>query len=184
MGRRIAARHSWRSTTTSGTVAQNRQWAGGLRSACCCAAILFGLLLVVDAGNATLTGVRAAMWAGLASLLFAVLLPPRVSAGHGWLETRDLLRTRRVRTDRLTSLVWSDGVTQRLVLKDTDSGPVPLDPRVLLDNPLLWHLLDEGARLSQRRGTLAGGTDALRRLSSSVDGETARAVFTASGMDA
>ena len=145
---------------------------------------LLALLLVVDAAYGTLNAVRSCLWAALALTLFLILLPPRVTAGPGWLATRDLLRTRRVRTDRLVSVVWSDGVAQRLVLKDSDGGLVPLDPRVLIDNPRLWHLLDAGARVSQERGTLEYGTVALRRLSSKVDGETAKAVFKASGMDA
>ncbi|MFE5909582.1 hypothetical protein ACFQ6B_10915 [Streptomyces wedmorensis] len=58
-----------------------------------------------------------------------------------------------------------------------------MDPHALLDNPALWHLLDEAARLSRGRGTLDCGTESLRRLSSRIDGETAKAVFKASGLD-
>ncbi|MFF3605005.1 hypothetical protein [Streptomyces sp. NPDC002463] len=165
-------------------MAHDRRWAGDLRYAGCWAAGFLALLLVVDAAYGTLSAVRAALWAVLALSLFLILLPPRVTAGPGWLATRDLFRTRRVRTDRLTSVVWSDGVAQRLVLKDGDGGLVPLDPRVLVDNPRLWLLLDAGARVSRERGTLEYGVVALRRLAGKVDGETAKAVFRASGMDA
>ncbi|MEU4102650.1 hypothetical protein AB0F16_19005 [Streptomyces tanashiensis] len=184
MRRRFTARHSWRSTARSGTEAHSHQWAGDLRYAGCWAVGFLTLLLVVDAAYGTLSTLRSGFWAALALTLFLILLPPRVTAGPGWLATRGLFRTRRVRTDRLISVVWSDGVAQRLVLKDSEGGLVPLDPRVLVDHPCLWHLLDAGARVSRERGTLECGTVALRRLSSKVDGETARAVFRASGMDA
>lgn len=183
MRRRFTARHSWRSTATPGTVAHNQQWAGGLRCAGCCATGFLALLLVVDAAYGTLSAVRSCLWAILALSLFLILLPPRVIAGPGWLSTRALFRTRKIRTDRLTSVVWSDRVAQRVVLKDSDGGLVSLDPRVLVDNPRLWLLLDAGARVSQERGTLEYGVVALRRLSSKVDAETAKAVFRASGMD-
>ncbi|MGW7367276.1 hypothetical protein ACWGI8_28565 [Streptomyces sp. NPDC054841] len=183
MGRRIQVRHLWRSTPAPGTVAHDTHWAGDLRQAFCCAALLLGLLLVVDAGNGTLGVVRCALWTGTALLLFLILLPARVAAGHDWLETRNLTRTRRVRTDRLVTAHWSDGVAQRLVLRDADGGHVQLDPRVLALNPRLWYLLDEGARVSRDRGTLQCGGAALQQLSGRIDAENAKAIFRISGLD-
>ncbi|KUL42673.1 hypothetical protein [Streptomyces regalis] len=42
----------------------------------------------------------------------------------------------------------SDGVAQRLVLRDTDGERLVLDPRVLVANPLLLHHLDQGVHRS------------------------------------
>ncbi|UNM16460.1 hypothetical protein J4032_11625 [Streptomyces formicae] len=159
------------------------RWAGDLRYSFACAALLLGLLLVIDAGNDTLTAVRAVLWAGLSLLLFLVLLPPRVAAGGNWVEVRGVWRTRRARTDRLASVACSDGVAQRLVLRDADGGAVEVEPRVLLANPRLWHLLDTGVRTSEAHGTLRSGGPELRRLAGRIDAETARAVFRVSGLD-
>ncbi|UUN31464.1 hypothetical protein KK483_28045 [Streptomyces sp. FIT100] len=164
-------------------MAHDTRWAGDRRHALACAALLFGLLLVVDSGNGTLSGTRAFLWAGLAALLFLVLLPPRVTAGQGWLETRGLLRARRVRTDRLVYVAWSDGVAQRLVLKDADGGAVAVEPRVLLSSPRLWYELSEGVRRSEAAGSLRRGCPELHRLAGRIDAETAQAVFRASGLD-
>jgi hypothetical protein len=106
-----------------------------------------------------------------------------VSAGTGWLATRRLLRTRRVRTDLLVAVRPLDGVAQRLVLRDALGNRVEIDPEVLPRNPDLWHLLDEGARVSEAAGTLLCGTTALHRLARRVDRETAMGVFRASGME-
>ena len=57
-----------------------------------------------------------------------------------------------------------------------------IDPAALIRNPGLWHLLDEGARVSEATGTLLCGTTALHRLARRLDRETALAVFRASGM--
>ncbi|MFD3484717.1 hypothetical protein [Streptomyces sp. NPDC058665] len=43
--------------------------------------------------------------------------------------SRGLLRERTVRTDRLVSVRWSDGVAQRLIPRDLDGGSVEVDPR-------------------------------------------------------
>ncbi|MGW2563228.1 hypothetical protein ACWCXB_29175 [Streptomyces sp. NPDC001514] len=120
---------------------------------------------------------------GLATLLFVVLLPPRVTAGEGWLASRTLLRKRRVRTDQLVAVRWSDGVAQRLVLRGLDGGRVELDPRVLIASPQLWRQLDAGARTSLGRGTLLCGATALKVLSRRIDGETAQTVFKVPGLD-
>ncbi|MCX4820164.1 hypothetical protein OG883_09645 [Streptomyces sp. NBC_01142] len=156
---------------------------GERQAAIRCAALLLAMLLLIDVGSGGLTTVRAVLWTGLAVLLFVVLLPPRVTAGEGWLASRGLLRERTVRTDRLVSVRWSDGVAQRLVLRDLDGGRVELDPRVLVANPRLWRLLDAGARTSLGRGTLLYGAAALRQLSRRIDGETVRSVFTVSGLE-
>ncbi|MFK4227154.1 hypothetical protein [Streptomyces sp. NPDC019890] len=153
-----------------------------MRSAVGCATLLLCLLLVIDGGSGALTFASAALWTALAILLFVVLLPARVTAGEGWLASRGLLRERRVRTDCLVAVRWSDGVAQRLVLRDLDGGRVELDPRVLVANPPLWRLLDEGARTSLGRGTLLSGATALKQMSRRIDGETAHSVFKISGL--
>ncbi|MDI3406467.1 hypothetical protein [Streptomyces cavernicola] len=100
-----------------GTV-HDRHWGHACRSALVHAACLLGVLLLTDAGSGGLDPPRAALWTGLSVLLFGILTPPRVSAGHGWPAARGLLRERRVRTDRLVSVRWVDGVAQRLVLRE------------------------------------------------------------------
>lgn len=166
-----------------GTYASNAGWACELRAATGYATLLVALLLMVDGAAGRLTAPRAVLWTGLAVLLFVVLLPVRVTAGEGWLGSRGLLRERRVRTDQLVAVRWSDDVAQRLVLRDLDGGRVELDPRVLVDNPQLWRLLDAGARTSLGRGTLLCGATALKHLSRRIDGETAQTVLKISGLD-
>lgn len=160
-----------------GTTAHDTTWPRQLRDATVCAAVLLVLLLALDACTAGLTAARAVLWAGISVLLFLVLLPPRVSAGAGWLSSRGLVREQRVRTDRLLSARWSDGVSQRLVLRDVDGRRVEIDPRILVANPRLWNTLDTDARTSLDRGTLLCGATALRQLARRIDGETAKAVF-------
>lgn len=171
-----------RTLRTAPPAAYDRTWAGEARSAVGCAAVLLGLLLLIDTGAGTLTPWRAALWTGLAVLLLLVLWPARVSAGPGLLVTRGL-RTRAVRTDRLVSVRWSDGVAQRLVLRDAEGARAELDPRILVANPPLWRVLDADARTSVQRGTLRCGETALRQMSERVDRETARGVFRASGLN-
>ncbi|MCX4733758.1 hypothetical protein [Streptomyces sp. NBC_01363] len=163
--------------------AHDHGWAADLRFAIHCSVALFGLLLTVDAAAGRLTWPRALLWTGLAALLCAVLVPPRVRAGVGRLSCRGLLRERTVRTDRLVSVRWSDGVAQRLVLRDTDDCRVEVDPEVFLANPALWHRLDEDARGCVERGTLRCGVTALRQLSDRIDRRHARTVFTISGLE-
>ncbi|KPI11584.1 hypothetical protein OK074_2916 [Actinobacteria bacterium OK074] len=163
--------------------AYDRRWTGDLRGAVRCAALLLALLLLTDDLAGDLTPWRAVLWLALAVVLFVVLCPPRVSAGEGWLASRGPLRTRRVRTDRLVSVRRVEDVSGRLVLRDAFGGRVELSPRVLLDNPGLWHRLDEDARRSAAHGSLRCGTIALGEVRERIDRETARAVFRVSGLE-
>ncbi|MFI9249092.1 hypothetical protein [Streptomyces sp. NPDC053069] len=176
---RLAGRHR---TGTAG-VLHDRDWAADVRASLRCAGVLLGLLLFVDWAAGSLTWWRCALWPAVALLLFLVLFPVRVSAGAGWLATRGLLRTRRVRTDLLIAVRPLDGVAQRLVLRDTLGNRVEIDPGTLIRNPGLWYLLDEGARVSEAAGTLLCGTTALHRLARRIDRETALGVFRASGLE-
>ncbi|MFE2536596.1 hypothetical protein [Streptomyces sp. NPDC059371] len=164
-------------------VLHDRRWAKDLRSAVQCAAVILVLLLLIDWGADSLTAVRGALWAGLAVLLFLILFPPRVTAGEGWLASRGLLRKRLVRTDLLVSVRCVDGVSQRLVLRDVPGGRVEISLQVLMNNPDLWHRLDEDAHRSATGGSLTCGQTALLRLSERIDRENARTVFKVSGLD-
>ncbi|MGW5256300.1 hypothetical protein ACWERW_25440 [Streptomyces sp. NPDC004012] len=75
-----------------------------------------------------------------------------------------------------------DGVSCHLVLRDVHGHRMQLDPRVLVANPLLWHLLDTGVRRSLERGTLRHGADVLERLGRRIDDEAMEAVLRASGL--
>ncbi|MEV6167537.1 hypothetical protein AB0L99_04805 [Streptomyces sp. NPDC051954] len=161
----------------------DRQWKPELYSSLRCSAVLLGLLLLVDFGADTFTPRRGALWLALAALLFVVLCPARITASEGLLESRRLLRTRRVRTDLLVSVRCLDGVAQRLVLRDKSGSRVEIDPRVLVNNPDLWHRLDEDTQRSVAAGTLLCGATALRRVADRIDRETAQTVFKASGLD-
>ncbi|WP_051338044.1 hypothetical protein [Streptomyces flavidovirens] len=177
--RRISARRA----NSRASVVRDSGWAADARFAVACAVTLLGLLLLMDAGAGRVTVSRAALWAALAVLLFVVLLPPEVSAGPGRLASRGLLRERSVRTDRLVSARWCDGVGQRLVLRDADGGRVEVDPHVLVANPPLWRLLDEDVRACHARGLLLCGATAMRQLSARIDRETARTVFKVSDLN-
>lgn len=157
-------------------------WAGEARSAVGYATLLSTLLTLVDAAAGTLTYPRTALWLALGALLFAVLWPTRVTAVRGRLISRGLWRRREVHTDRLVSVRWSPGVSQRLILRDADGNRAEVDPRVLKANPALWHVLDTDTRTSVERGLLCCGETALRQLAARVDGETARNVFKVSGL--
>ncbi|MCX4911081.1 hypothetical protein [Streptomyces sp. NBC_00878] len=187
MSRRIEGPASGRSPDVpaydDGTWVHDRAWAGEARSAVGCAVLMLGLLLVFDVGSGRLTSLRLLLWAALAFVLFTVLLPTRVSACAGTLVCQGLLGQRSVCTDRLVAVSRSDGVAQRLVLRDDFGGRVEFDPRVLVVNPALWRLLDEGARASAADGSLVCGTAELRRLSERLDRETARTVFRISGLE-
>ncbi|MEU9336231.1 hypothetical protein AB0D49_24130 [Streptomyces sp. NPDC048290] len=167
----------------TGPVVYDRCWRRRLRGARRCAAALLALLLTVDALAGTLDAGRALLWTGLAVLLFVVLLPARVSAGDGWLAARSLSGGHRVRTDLLVSVRCGDGVSRRLVLRDTLGNRVEIDPRVLAADPALWHQVDTGARRALAAGTLRSGAVVLRRLSAGIDAETARGVFKVSDLD-
>ena len=166
-----------------GMWAHDRAWAGEARAAVGCAVLILGLFMVFDAGSGRITALRSLVWTTLAFLLFAVLLPMRVSACEGVFVCQGLLGQRSVRTDSLVAVCRSDGVAQRLVLRDDFGGRVEFDPRVLAANPPLWRLLDEGARASTADGSLVCGTEELRRLSERLDRETARTVFRISGLE-
>jgi len=160
----------------------DHRWAADLRSALLCACSFLGLLLLVDEAAGTFTPARATLWNGLALLVFLVLLPPRVTAGEGWLSVRGPLRTRRVRTDRLVSARTLGSARQRLVFRDALGGRVELDPQVLVANPPLWHRLDTDIRVAAARGHLPDHPAALRELSERIDRETAWTVFKVSGL--
>ncbi|MFD9818912.1 hypothetical protein [Streptomyces violascens] len=183
MGRRTTRAAAGERAMPPEPLAHDTTWAGEARSAVAYAALLFALLLAVDEMADTLTDPRAALWLGLAVLLALVLWPARVSVGRGRLVSRGLLRESGVRTDRLVSVRWSNGVAQRLVLRDAEGNRVELDPKALVANPALWHLLDGDARTSAQRGTLCCGETALRQMAVRVDKETARTVFKLSGME-
>ncbi|MER6978814.1 hypothetical protein [Streptomyces carpinensis] len=165
-----------------GRVAYDRHWARDLHTSICSAVALCGLLLLIDWGTGNLTWGRGAVWCALAALLFLVLCPTRVCAGEGWLVTRSLLRRRRVRTDLLVSVSVTDGVSQRLVLRDAFGARLEVDSRVLVDNPGLWYRFEEDARTSAASGCLRCGASALRHLAERVDRETALTVFRISGL--
>ncbi|MEV6806967.1 hypothetical protein [Streptomyces sp. NPDC051132] len=167
----------------TGAVAYDRDWPGEVRGAVRCAGALLALLLGIDGAAGSLNWWRGALWLLLALLLYLVLYPARVSAGPGWLATRRLLCTRRVRTDLLTAVRPVDGVSQRLLLRDALDRRVEIDPEVLVRNPHLWYRLDEGARRAEAAGLLVSGTTALHDLARRLDSETALGVFRASGME-
>lgn len=163
-------------------VTADRGWAAGVRAAVFCACALFGLVLVIDGAAGTLTGARTGLWAGLSALLYVVLHPVRVTAGPGWLAVRGLGRRRHVCTCLLTAVRHNEGVAARLVLCDSLGNRVELDPRILVDNPLILHRLDTGARTACETGLLRTGRAELRRLVARADGAAAGAVFEASGL--
>lgn len=185
MGRHIGRRPpSWcaRRTAISGEIARDACWGRELRDALGCACLLFAALVALDWGTGNLSFPRVGLWAGLGVLLFVVLLPPLVTGGERWLASRGVLRMREVRTDCLVSVRLYDGVAARLVLRDVHGERVQLDPRVLTSNPLIWHLLEQGAHRSYESGNLLCGMTALERLGKRIDGETCRAILRASGL--
>ncbi|MEH0574627.1 hypothetical protein QBA54_09070 [Streptomyces sp. B21-108] len=162
--------------------AGDRHWRGGARFAVSCALVFCAMTLLVDWDAGSLTLLRAGLWATLSTAVGAVLLPPQVSAGPGWLVIRTPWRRCMVRTDALTTVWQYDGVSSHLVLRDAYGGRLELDPRVLTANPLIWHELDTGVRRSVERGTLRQGADVLERLGHRIDDDTAQAVLRASGL--
>ncbi|MEU8827705.1 hypothetical protein [Streptomyces sp. NPDC048636] len=161
----------------------DRRWRGDARCAAYCALMFVALTTLLDWGSGGLTVGRADLWALIGAVVFTVLRPARVTAGDGWLAVQGLLRERRVRTDALVTVVQYGSVSTRLVLRDAHGHAVELDPEVLVANPLLWHRLDAGARRSRQRGTLRRGSAVLDRLGERIDGDTARAILKASGLD-
>jgi hypothetical protein len=166
-----------------GERAGDRHWSGSARFALWCTLAFYGPAMLLDRAAGTLTLQRAGLWTLLAALILVVLLPPRVTAGEGWLAVQGFVRKRRVRTDALVEVRQHEGISAHLLLRDADGRWVELDPRVLAASPLLWHAVDAGARRSRERGTLRSGTDVLQRLSERIDGEQAQAVFRASGLE-
>ncbi|MFG3256982.1 hypothetical protein [Streptomyces sp. NPDC048172] len=165
--------------------ARDGRWAAEVRWVSAGTALLLSTLVAVDSLYGRLTWQRGALWAALAALLFVVLVPPRVTAGAGWLASRGVLGERRVRTDRLVALHWPElrgGTVRPVVLRDEEGTRLELDVQVLTAAPAVWLLLEEGARASLRHGTLVQGSRALERLALRVEEETARAVFHASGL--
>ncbi|MEU8778707.1 hypothetical protein [Streptomyces sp. NPDC048606] len=185
MGRRIthpSTRAVTGATGPFGDIARDAEWAGERRSAVGAAVLLFAALVGLDAAAGRLDPAGGALWAGLAVLVLVILLPPRVSTGPGVLSSRGLFTEHAVRTDALVSVRWSDGVSQRMVLRDADGNRVEIDPKVLVRNPAMWHHLDADAQTSIRRGTLLCGATAMRQLARRIDGETAHTVFKVSGL--
>ncbi|MER5730383.1 hypothetical protein ABT084_18965 [Streptomyces sp. NPDC002138] len=184
MGRRITQPTGSRATHAepSEPSPDDIHWPGERRSAIGIAALLFAALFVLDASVGRLDVTHGALWAGLAALVFVILWPLRVCARPGLLMARGLLVRNSVRTDSLVSVQWSDGVAQRLVLRDTDGSRVEIDPTVLVRSPAMWRRLDSDTRTSMRRGTLLSGATALRELAQRIDGETARTVFKVSSL--
>ncbi|SDK52007.1 hypothetical protein [Streptomyces indicus] len=162
--------------------AEDRHWHHELRDALLCAGLLVALLCLIDTAAGLISPPRALLWTALGALLLAVLVPPRVRAGEGWLEQRGLCGTKRVHTDLLVSVRWLDGVSQRLLLRDTYGVRIELDPHVLTRNPELWARVDADARTSVERGLLRCGATALRQLSRRIDSETAHVLFRISGL--
>ncbi|MFF8956112.1 hypothetical protein [Streptomyces sp. NPDC014894] len=163
-------------------LAEDRGWVNDLWAAAFCALSLIVLLHLVDLAAGTVEAGRTALWTILAAALFAVLYPPRVTAGHDWLSVRGLLGERRVSTDLLTQVARRGGVAQRIVLRDVRGRRVEVDPMTLAANPLLWHELDRGARKARDRGLLRSGSAVLRSLSDRIESDTARGVFEVSGL--
>lgn len=160
----------------------DRRWAGDARFAARCALGFLALALVLDAAAGTLGAARAGLWVGLSVLVLTVLVPPRVTAGEGWLSVRGTLRTHTVRTDALVALRQHQGPGAHLLLCDASGRRVEVDPRTLIANPLLWHLLEAGALRSRELGVLRHGSEVLAHLGERVDGPRAQAVFRVSGL--
>ncbi|MDJ0347452.1 hypothetical protein QMK19_40475 [Streptomyces sp. H10-C2] len=104
-------------------------------------------------------------------------------AGEGWFSVRGLLREHRIRTEYLVSVRCAGGVAPRVVLRDAFGTRAAFDPRVLSANPLLWHLLESGARRSLASELLISGAPALQALADAVDGEETRKIMSASGLE-
>ncbi|MFC9283424.1 hypothetical protein [Streptomyces collinus] len=164
-----------------GGAAHDRHWRGSARLAVGCALLFCSMALLVDWDAGSLTVPRGLLWVAMSGAVGVVMLPPRVSAGPGWLAVRTP-RRHVVHTDVLTAVRQYDGVSLHLVLCDVHGHRLELDPRTLVANPLLWHELDTGVLRSVERGTLRHGADVLERLGHHIDDETTRAVLRVSGL--
>ncbi|MDX3753672.1 hypothetical protein [Streptomyces sp. AK08-02] len=160
----------------------DRHWPGSARFAAGCGLVFCAMSLLVDWDAGTLTPLSALLWSVLSAVVFTILLPPRVSAGPGWLAVRTLSRRLVIRTDALTAVRQYGGVSSHLVLRDVHGHSLELDSRILATNPLLMHELDTGVRRSLEHGTLSHGADVINRLGRRIDAETARAVLRESGL--
>jgi len=162
--------------------AGDRHWRGSARLAVSCALAFCAMSILVDWDAGSLTPLRALLWVTLSAAVCAVLLPPRVTAGPGWLAVRAPWRRRVIHTGALTAVRQYDGVSSHLVLRDVHGHSLELDPRTLAANPLLWHELETGVRRSLEGGTLRVGADVMARLGQHIDDETLQAVLRASGL--
>ena len=162
--------------------AGDRHWRGSARLAVGCALMFCAMSVLVDWDAGSLTPLRTLLWVTLSAVVCALLLPPRVTAGPGWLAVRAVWRRRVIRTDALTAVRQYDGASSHLVLRDAHGHKLELDPRTLAANPLLWHELDAGVRRSLEGGTLLVGADVMARLGQHIDDETVQAVLRASGL--
>ena len=169
-------------STPAAPTACDRHWPASARFAVGCGLMFCAMSLLVDWDAGTLTPFRALLWSVLSAVVFTILLPPRVSAGPGWLAVRTLSRRLVIRTDALTAVRQYDGVSSHLVLRDVHGHVLELDPRILAANPLIRHELDTGVRRSLEHGTLRQGADVIDRLCRRIDDETAQAVLRESGL--
>ncbi|MEU1824402.1 hypothetical protein ABZ502_18495 [Streptomyces abikoensis] len=175
--------HAGKPGTPGRVLARDRGWRREAHSAWLCGLALGGALLLADVARGSVTWPRGGCWAVIGVTLVAVLWPPRVTAGANWLAVRGLLREHRVRTDLLTSVRRSDGMSPRLVLRDVAGNRVEFDPKVLAANPLLWHHLDTGARRARESGLLREGAMPLGALADRIDGEGARTLLRSAGLE-
>jgi len=162
--------------------AENREWPSEVRSAAGIATLLPFLLVGIDAAGGQATFRRVLIWTALGLILLCVLWPTRVLAVPSRLTAHGLLSKRHVRTDRLTSVVLYTGVTTRLLLRDADGCNLEVDPRVLISNPQLWYLLEQGIQASINCGALFESRQSLHRLSRLIDGESTRLICKISGL--
>lgn len=162
-------------------VVRPRGWRADRRWAIGCSAVFLALTVGFGWGADGMTPARTALWCAVALVPLAVLWPPQVLAGTGWLSVRGLLRTRTVRTDALVEVRSIGEVAVSLVLRDAYGRRVELAPGVLVANPALWHLVDAGVRASKERGTLRSGARVAADISARVDAQ-AGDILGASGL--
>ncbi|MFG2755216.1 hypothetical protein [Streptomyces wuyuanensis] len=93
------------------------------------AVLLFTALFAVDAGLGSLDVTRGAVWTGLSGPVFVILRPSRVAVCPGRPSTRGTPTTDTVRTDCLVSVRCSDGVSRRMILRDTAARRAPFRVR-------------------------------------------------------
>lgn len=166
-----------------GEAVYDRRWAGDARWAVTGALAFLTLTTLADRIAGTLTWWRFALWTALAAMLLYMLLPPRVTAGRGWLAVRGLWGERLIRTDALVSVECSGRIAEYLVLRDAYGEWASIDLRTITGSPLLWHRLDADARRAAELGWLPEGNSALRELSDRIDATAAQAVFRASQLE-